>query len=236
MNGLTWIAAMIGTIADTLRPARAEKPIIIPELPEVVPVLSLTLEKFTKVTELVIDGLEGGYYHPDMKKNFNERSQRMLGDSGETMFGIDRKHGQQLSKFAEWKTFWDLVDASKVKYANEWRYNKRGGILEGQLKKLTAAIMFKWFSYLSGKYILISSMDEIANDERLILHFSYGSWNGEGWFQRYSKALNNAVQNYEGDKEMIWQEAIKARTNSSNAVIRQQGDNLLAIVKKHNLH
>lgn len=244
MNPLSWIAGEIGVIGakvlnlpnhdPMIEGALALKPIDIPELPKLLPVLSLTQERFTVMTELVIDGLEGGYYHPSMKSSFNLRSQKMLGDSGETMFGLDKKHGAALSKYPEWKEFWALVEKGKREQPSAWSYNDkdRGGIYQNELKRLASAIMYKWFNYLAGKYILLSSMDEIANDPRLIIHFSYASWNGEGWFNKFASRLNVAVQNYEGDKEMIWREAIKARTESSNAVIRQQGGNMLALIKK----
>lgn len=243
-NPLYSVAAHIGAAAaqvlrlpnndPVIEGALALKPIEIPELPKMLPILSLTQERFSALTGLVIDGLEGGYYHPSMKKNFNLRSQKMLGDSGETMFGLDRKHGAQLAKYPEWAEFWALVDKGKKEEPSAWNYNDtdRGGKYQKELKRLAGAIMYKWFQYLAGKYILITSMDEIANDERLIIHFSYASWNGEGWFKRFSDRLNIAVQNYEGDKEMIWAETIKARTQSSNSVIRQQGKNMMALIKK----
>lgn len=208
------------------------EPISIPTIPDNLPILSLSEKQFVSMTNIVIDNFEGGYYHPNMKRGFNTRSQKMLGDSGETLFGLDRKHGSQLAKYPEWKEFWNIVDKDKVNNKHLWRYNYRAGKLELILKELAAKIMYKWFNYLAGKYILISSMDEIANDDRLIIHFSYASWNGEGWFKRYATALNNAIQKYEGNKDLIFKEAIKARTESSNAVIRQQGANMMALFKK----
>ena len=215
----------------------AEKPIEIPKLPETLPTLTVTEKKFVELTQVVIDNFEGGYYHPDMKKRFKPSDQSKFGDSGETLFGLDRKHGSQLKMYAEWKQFWDLVDAEKFHDTNVWnKYNyKPTGIIGQRLKELASKIMYKWFSYLAGKYILISSMDEIANDDRLILHFSYASWNGQSWFERYAKALNLAIQNHEGDKQLIFSEAIKARTESSNKVIRQQGANMMALFKKMKL-
>lgn len=213
--------------------ALAVEPVEIPELPEKLPVLNVTLEQFTRMTIVVIDNFEGGYYHPDMKKNFKPSDQKKLGDSGETLFGEDRKHGAQLSKYYEWKDFWAFVDADRAKNPKLWRYNyKPTGDFGKELKRLASAIMYKWFSYLAGKYILISSMDEIANDDRLLIHFSYASWNGEGWFRTYSKALNAAIQKFPNDKERIYREAIKARTESPNAVIRQQGANMMNLFKR----
>lgn len=205
----------------------ALKPVIIPVLPDKLPTIVVSLEQFTFYTELVIDNLEGGYYHPDMKKNFNARSQKLLGDSGETMYGLDRKHGNQLSKYPEWGQFWATLDSDKKFNPNAYKYNRKDVPQAAALKKLASAIMYKWFSFLSGKYILISSMDEIANDERLIIHFSYASWNGEGWFKIYAEALNNAVQKYPGNKEMIFAESFKSRSQSSNDVIRQQATNMV---------
>ena len=74
----------------------------------------MTLEKFQQLTIVVIDNFEGGYYHPDMLKTFNQRSQDILAASGETMFGLDRKAGSQLAVYPEWQTFWDLVDSDRA--------------------------------------------------------------------------------------------------------------------------
>ena len=191
----------------------------------------VTKEKFIEITQLVIDGLEGGYYHPDMKKRFNEKSQKALGDSGETLFGLDRKHGSQLAKYPEWAEFWAMVDADRTKNPALWKYQYRGGLLEAKLKALTASIMYGWFSSLASKYLKEAALKAIANDDRLIIHFSYSSWNGEGWFKRYAQALQSTLST-QTEKEAIFQQAIKARTESSNPVIRQQGTNMIALFKK----
>lgn len=195
----------------------------------------ITQEKFVEVTGLVIDNLEGGYYHPDMKKSFNEKSQKAFGDSGETMFGIDRKHGIQLAKYDEWKLFWQEVDKCRLLYGMLWKYNYRGGVAADKLKELCAKLMYQWFSYLASKYLKPESIQAIANDDRLLIHFSYASWNGEGWFQKYAKALQSAAVSTPGNKAAIYSQAIKARTESSNAVIRQQGVNMLNLFAKHHL-
>ena len=206
-------------------------------MPEKLPKLSVTPDQFAAMTSIVIDNFEGGYYHPSMLKNFKPSDQAVLKDSGETMFGLDRMAGAQLAKYPEWKTFWDMVDADR-KINTFWKYQYRGGKLEPRLKELTSIIMYKWFSYLAGKYILISSMDEIANDNRLIVHFIYASWNGEGWFQKYAKALNAAILKFEGNKEAIFNEAIKARTLATNKLglpnraIRQQGQHMMELFKR----
>lgn len=200
--------------------------------------LSVTLEQFYKMTIIVIDNFEGGYYHPDMSKKWKASDQALLKDSGETMFGLDRMAGVQLNKYPEWRMFWDLVDLDKNNNPLSWGYQYRGGKSEIRLKELASKIMYQWFSYLAGKYILIGSMDEIANDDRLIIHFSYASWNGEGWFQKYAKALNEAIIKFPSNKDAIFNEAIKARTMATNKMglpnraIRQQGGHMMSLYKK----
>lgn len=216
-----------GFITKIIKPV---EPLPAPQpLPQIV-----TKEKFVELTQLVIDGLEGGYYRPDMKAKFNAKSQAALGDSGETLFGLDRKHGSQLAKYPEWAQFWGLVDADRKANPAYWKYQYRGGWLEPKLKPLAASIMYQWFLYLASKYLKETDLKAIANDDRLLIHFSYASWNGQGWFQRYAKALQSAVKS-NTDKESIYNQAIKARTESSNAVIRQQGQNMLALFKKHGI-
>jgi len=97
--------------------------------------------------------------------------------------------------------------------------------------------MYQWFNHLAAKYLFGDSIDKIAADDRLVIHFSYASWNGEGWFQKYAKALNAA----KGTKEQIFQEAIKARTEavnksgSPNKAIRQQGVNMMNLFARLHL-
>jgi len=184
-------------------------------------------KKFIEITELVIDQLEGGYYHPRMKARFSPADQKIMGDSGETMFGLDRKHGAQLAKYPEWAEFWGVIDSAQPPF---WKHYYRGGPLEAKLRRLAAEIMFKWFLYLSLKYLNDRAVKAIGEDPRLMLHFSYASWNGEGWFRRFSDHFKKVLDKHEGNKEAIWTEAIKARTESSNAVIRRQAKNMLRAV------
>lgn len=197
---------------------------------ESVPIVSK--ETFVRLTGLVIDNLEGGYYHPRMKAKMSEADQKIMGDSGETMFGLDRKHGIQLSVYPEWNLFWATVDKAQPPY---WKHYFRGGDKEKELNKLASEIMYKWFCHLSTKYINEKGQQAIAQDERLMIHFSYASWNGEKWFERFSKILNGAVKSYPNDKNKIWETCISARTNSSNAVIRRQAKNMLNLIQKEGL-
>lgn len=204
----------------------------------------VTKEQFSTFTVVVIDNFEGGYYHPDMLKKFKPSDQAKLKSSGETLFGLDRKAGAQLAQYPEWKVFWDRVDAERAANPAVWKYNSRGGAAGPELKNLCAAIMFEWFSSLVHKYITVGGNAAIGDDERLVIHFSYASWNGEGWFKKFANALNTAIQKFPGDKENIFREAIKARTEATsvkngatvpNVVMRQQGANMIKLFKKMGL-
>ena len=63
-----------------------------------------------------------------------------------------------------------------------WKHYYRGGKLEPQLKQLAASMVYQWFTVLSKKYLNEAAINAIAADPRLIIHFSYASWNGEGWY------------------------------------------------------
>lgn len=194
-------------------------------------------DKFTDLTGIVIDNFEGGYYHPDMLPSFKPSDQEKLKASGETMFGLDRKAGNQLAKYPEWAIFWHRVDMVE----RPLKYNSRGGDAEPELKRLCAAIMFQWYNELAKKYLTPDSLQAIANDDRLTIHLSYACWNGEGWFKRFAQALKDGIANHPNDKDGIYAQAFMARISafnkdgSVNKVIRQQGTNMITLFKKMGL-
>ena len=50
---------------------------------------------FKKAVQIIIDKLEGGYFHPNMYVN-NPGRFSMYGKSGETLYGLDRHAGHDL--------------------------------------------------------------------------------------------------------------------------------------------
>ena len=194
----------------------------------------ITKELFDKVHSLISKHVEGGYYHPDMKKKMSAANQAKMEDSGETHLGIDRKHGRQLSIYPEWSQFWALIDADRAKNPALWKHYYMGGALYEQLHKLAGEMMFKWFNVLLRRYVSLSAYDELAADPRLAAHMIYAAWNGEGWFRRFARELNNAVVKYEGNKDKIFEVAFAVRQNSSNEIIRQQAVNLKPVFKEFN--
>lgn len=105
---------------------------------------------FDKIVEDVINNLEGGYYHPDMLSDGRLKGSTM-GDSGETMFGMDRKHGKDFPKTPPGVEFWGLIDDGDGR--NKWKWNYKGGNLEPRLKKLVADMIKPVYDSLSKKYL-----------------------------------------------------------------------------------
>jgi hypothetical protein len=183
----------------------------------------LSIERFSSLTSVVIDNFEGGYYHPDMAKKMSAKDQAILAKSGETMFGLDRMAGAQLAAYPEWSKFWNIVDGADARH--KWKHYSMGGQFTAQLKELAGKIMYQWFSHLAAKYLKGDSIEKIASDDRLVIHFSYASWNGEGWFKKFADALNAA----KGTKEQIFQAALKARTGASSLAIRNAGAKMMKL-------
>jgi hypothetical protein len=189
----------------------------------------ITRQRFTELTTLVIDNFEGGYYHPDMMAGMNAASRAILAASGETMYGLDRKAGDQLAQYPEWRVFWSVIDKAGAR--DTWKHYYMGGSYAPELKQLAGAIMYQWFNKLAARYLTAADITKIEADERLIIHFAYACWNGEGWFKRFAAALRKAT----GTREQIFQAAISARTMSTVAAIRNAGRKMVALFEKEGM-
>ena len=104
---------------------------------------------FISITDTVIDKLEGGYYHPQMLQDGRVKDSR-YGNSGETMFGLDRKAGAGLSKYQGWATFWNKIDTIGAK--DKWSWNYMGGQYAPELKKLAGKIMYQSYNSFYNDY------------------------------------------------------------------------------------
>lgn len=184
----------------------------------------LTQDRFVALTDIVIKEFESGYYHPSWLPRFNAADQKTLRYSGETMYGLDRKAGAALAKYPEWKQFWAIIDGAEAK--KYWKHYYLGGRYAPQLRKLASIIMYKWFSELFKKYVFKAGAEAVANDDRLIIHFSYACWNGSGWFLKFANALNAVVKKTD-DKEVIFLECLMARVKANNPTIRQGGEKMM---------
>jgi hypothetical protein len=168
----------------------------------------ITSEKFTRIVNLVIDKMEGGYYHPQMLKDGRIKDSRYAG-SGETMFGIDRLNGGTINTSTPGKAFWSIID--KAGAAKSWAWNYFGGQYRQQLKALAGGMMFPLFSRLFSSYLNPEAQSIVASDNRLLFHFVYATWNGSGWFQKFAKDINTAVFLGKTNPNVLVQVALDSR-------------------------
>jgi len=199
---------------------------------------------FNYVTGVVIDKLEGGYFHPDMRTN-NPSKFGVYQSSGETMFGLDRHAGHSLYystprktsdvlanlkyiyngsyqfKTPEAKEFWTTIDKANARKNWDWLY--RGGDKYQKLRDLASKIMFPQFTYLEKKYLSEKSREIVENNPKLLFHFIYAVWNGSGWFKKFADKFNKAVSSGVTNPEKLLSVAIKSRTESGNSLIAKGG-------------
>lgn len=165
-------------------------------------------ENWMKITKKVIDKLEGGYWNPICTP-----SSRM-GKSTETMFGLDRYNGN-IESTNSGKEFFRLIDNEKTRlgatskkrligdrlkwsnmgnFCSTWSYNYKGGPLEEKLKTLAAKIMKERYDNDSKNYLTPEAKKVVESNPNLLLHFSYATWNGSGYFKNFAKTINNEVK------------------------------------------
>jgi hypothetical protein len=206
---------------------------------------------FDYVTGVVIDKLEGGYFHPDMRSR-NPSKFGAYHRSGETMFGLDRHAGHDLYystkritsdvlanlkyiyngsyqyKSDDAKEFWQTIDNANARKNWNWLY--KGGNSYSRLKKLTGGIMLPHYTKLANRYLSEKSREIVASDPRILFHFIYACWNGSGWFKKFAEKFNNAVINGTTNKNELLNVAIKSRTQSGNSLIAQGGNKINAFI------
>lgn len=198
-------------------------------------------DQYNKLVAMVIDELEGGYYHPIMmKKDPKKFKESVYGKSGETMFGLDRHAGHDLYystprpqkerrdvfvnlpyiesgayQYAsdEARDFWTTIDNADAK--NKWEYSHRGGSLEPKLRRLAGLIMKPGFNKFFTKYLHKDAQQIVKSDERLLFHFIYASWNGIKFWQKFADEINDAVEKGVLNPDALYRIAIEARRNSA---------------------
>ena len=170
---------------------------------------------FKDAADLVVNNIEGGYYHPDMKTRKPPiRNIERMGKSGETMYGLDRKWGPKLPKF------WEKIDSLGAR--NTWGYNetlKDKPDLSNQLKSILYPEMESIFSRLVNSYLSTESQEIIKKYAPLFFHFVYATWNGSGWFQKWAKSFNEEVKKGVTDLNSLEDFVIRQRANSGNSIL-----------------
>jgi hypothetical protein len=187
--------------------------------------------KWMKVTKKVIDKFEGGYWNGSTSKNTqttklgicSNHPDGSMGASTETMFGLDRYNGS-IEKTSDGQEFFRLIDKQKkdlgmAQFCKKWKWNYKGGELEDTLKNLAAKVMKHSYDRNAGNYFSPELRKRVESNDRLLMHFSYASWNGPGFFQKFAKSLNNAVKDGKSDKELLKQ-AIEDRKGTR--LLRQE--------------
>ena len=182
--------------------------------------VSVDTTEFNKIAEMIIDKLEGGYYHPDMLEDGRIKDSRYSA-SGETMMGIDRKAGGTINETPEGIEFWDLIDKAGAR--ESWKWGYRGGELEPKLRALASKMIQNNYEKYSAKYLSPKSLEIVNTDPKLLFNFVYSVWNGPGWFQTFAKVVNDKVSAGETDPVDLAKEVISARINSGNSLVAQGG-------------
>jgi hypothetical protein len=208
---------------------------------------------FNYVTGVVIDKLEGGYFHPDMRTN-NPSKFGAYHRSGETMFGLDRHAGHGLYysssrktddvlanlkyiyngsytfKSPDAKEFWTTIDNANAR--KNWKWLFRGGDKYAKLRELASKIMYPQFTYLENKYLSEKSKEIVESDPRILFHFIYATWNGSGWFKKFAEKFNSSVASGVTNKDKLLDVALNSRTQSGNSLIAQGGNKIKAFIQE----
>lgn len=191
---------------------------------------SLSNSVFSNMVNKIIDTFEGGYYDDDWHL-------QGMGDSGETMYGIDRKHGPE-SKTGVGLEFWKLIDDDKSKnpecYKLEYDPAKGKGkcynpTLSNQLKQKIEQMMRPQYDDLSKRFLTPEAKQIVDSDNNLLFNFTYAVWNGSGYFQDFAKYINGLVKSGEKNPKVLSQKLIDYRKNYSsrssfaNNLVRRSG-------------
>jgi len=213
---------------------------------------------FDSLVKIIIDNLEGGYFHPNMYKKdpsfFNNYSK-----SGETMFGLDRHAGHDLfykdkrkssdvfknmeyiekgeytytNQYAE--RFWKLIDSKNAKENWKWRYD--GGEIREELIKLASNIIKPYFIELMNTFLSSEAIKIIKRDGRLLFHFIYATWNGRGWFRKFANDINSLIESGINDPDELVEQAIYSRTQEGlikgskpNSLISKTGKKIETLI------
>jgi hypothetical protein len=132
----------------------------------------------------------------------------MYSRSGETMFGLDREAGKIEDISSDGKKFFQLIDDQKEKmgmdnFCKKWTWNYRGGEIKNQLLDLAVKTMKSLFDKNSKNYLSEKARNIVNNSNPLLLHFSYATWNGPGFFKDFAKSINKGVDEGKSEKELV---------------------------------
>lgn len=194
--------------------------------------------KFEKLSSIVIDKFEGGYYHPNMLIDGRIKDNRYAG-SGETMFGIDRLKGGTINTTESGKQFWNLIDRAGA--VNNWKWNFTGGTLKPALQKLASNMILALYNAYVKLYLKSPELiNIIENDDRLLFNFIYATWNGSGWFKKFATDVIDAFNKGVKNPNELYLIVINSRINEGlkkgskpNSLIAQGGEKIAKLFQNY---
>ena len=190
---------------------------------------NINITDWDEIVKLIVENLEGGYYHPDMLKDGRVKDSR-YGGSGETMFGLDREAGKTESSGPSGVEFWKIIDNENAPKNWEWNYMaKDNPSLYNKLISLTGDIMKPIYKSYCQKYLSPESLKIVNENGGLLFNFAYATWNGPGWFQRFADVLNQSVESGITDPKELLRIVLERRSGSGNSLIAKGGEKVSKI-------
>jgi hypothetical protein len=171
-----------------------------------------TSSDFIEITKDIIRDFEGGYWNPKCARYPETRHPRKEGiysKSSETMFGLDREAGNIEAIKPEGEEFFRIIDKEKKELGREafckkWVWNYDGGDKKEQLMDLAARVMKKLYDKNANNYFKDPEVRKIVESSKpLILHFSYATWNGPGFFKDFAESITKAVKEGKTGNQLV---------------------------------
>ena len=189
-------------------------------------VISSSTTDFNTICKSIINNLEGGYYHPDMLKDGRVQDGR-YGNSGETMFGIDRKNSaSDIGVSSPGKEFWNIIDQQNARKNWKHLYIPPDQLKTKLLNLACAAIKTRYDAW-SVRYFTNKTLLGLVNSNgRLKFNFIYACWNGEGFFKKWASDVESAYQQGTTNADQLAILITQKRVNSSLSLIKQGGDKI----------
>lgn len=210
-------------LSPTSLPETPIDPIISPETKVFTWEITKETIHYTDLVNVIIDKIEGWYYHPDMNMT-------AMGISWETMMGIDRKHWWKLNTREAGKEFWNLIDTDRKQNPSQRIHNYKWGNLEPKLRTLAWKIIQPHYENLSTTYLSPSALDLIETDGRLKFNFIYWAWNWASWFQKMANIINTKVASWVKDTDELLKFVVDFRKQNNNRLIAQWGKKIEKMV------
>lgn len=197
----------------------------------------MTQKEALDLTNLVINYLEGGYYHPDMKDKL--KGGEAMRDSGETMFGFDRVASGSLANSVKGKEFWSIVDNNySTHHADTQYYNDKadGKLVDATvgdtLRLLVTQMMQAQFEAYAAKWLSSAALEVVAASPALTFQFWYACWNGPGRFQKFAELINAAVADGTTETDALYR-LLDLNRRSWGSWSAQRADTINNIVDEH---